>query len=157
MRPLLGTWPATQAYALTGTRSGDPLVQRPALNPLSHTNQGPKSPCISKAMCIFNISQILCELITGLYSTRRFTTTNEFCIYCRYYTYVRLSYPFILYSFGWTTFLQLTLFTTPHLLSRWAVFCLVIPSSVVLWPKLLQHELDFEGEGIYPESKLIAN
>ena len=35
----LGTWPATQACALTGNRTGDPLVHRPALNPLSYTGQ----------------------------------------------------------------------------------------------------------------------
>ena len=35
--PLRGTWSATQAHALTQT--GDPLVHRPALNPLSHTSQ----------------------------------------------------------------------------------------------------------------------
>ena len=40
MRPLLGTWPATQACALTGNRTSDPLVHRRALNPLSHTSQG---------------------------------------------------------------------------------------------------------------------
>ena len=34
------TQPATQACALTGNWTGDPLVRRPALNPLSHTNQG---------------------------------------------------------------------------------------------------------------------
>ena len=39
-RPLLGTWPATQACALMGNRIGDPLVHRLALNPLSHTSQG---------------------------------------------------------------------------------------------------------------------
>ena len=39
-RPLLGTTPATQACALTGTPTGDPLVRRPELNPLSYTNQG---------------------------------------------------------------------------------------------------------------------
>ena len=39
-RPLLGTWPATQASALTGNRTGDPLVHRPAPNPLSHISQG---------------------------------------------------------------------------------------------------------------------
>ena len=37
--PLLGTWPATQACALTGNRTSDPLVHRSALNPLSHTSQ----------------------------------------------------------------------------------------------------------------------
>ena len=38
--PQLGTWPATQAYALTGNQTSDPLVCRPALNPLHHTSQG---------------------------------------------------------------------------------------------------------------------
>ena len=38
--PLLGTWPATQACALTGNRTNDPLVLRLALNPLNHTSQG---------------------------------------------------------------------------------------------------------------------
>ena len=39
-RPQLGTWPATQAYALIGNQTSDLLVRRPALNPLSHTSQG---------------------------------------------------------------------------------------------------------------------
>ena len=38
--PLLGTWPATQACALTGNWTGDLLVCRLALNQLSHTSQG---------------------------------------------------------------------------------------------------------------------
>ena len=40
MRPLLGTWPTTQACALTGNQTSDYLVHRPVLNPLSHTSQG---------------------------------------------------------------------------------------------------------------------
>ena len=32
-RPLLVTWPTTQACALTGNQSPGPLVHRPALNP----------------------------------------------------------------------------------------------------------------------------
>ena len=40
VHPLLGTWPSTQAWAMTGNRTGDPLVRRPALSPLSHTSQG---------------------------------------------------------------------------------------------------------------------
>ena len=34
------TWPVTQAYALTGTQTGHPLIRRPTLNPLSYTSQG---------------------------------------------------------------------------------------------------------------------
>ena len=41
MHPLLGTWPATLACALTGSWTSDPLVHRLVLNPLSHTSQGP--------------------------------------------------------------------------------------------------------------------
>ena len=40
IHPLLGTWPATQAYALTGNRTSDLLVRRLGLNPLSHARQG---------------------------------------------------------------------------------------------------------------------
>ena len=40
VRPQLDTWPATQAYALTRNRTGNPLVCRPVLSPLSHTSQG---------------------------------------------------------------------------------------------------------------------
>ena len=39
MHPLLGTWPATQPCALTRDWTGDPLVCRLALSPLSHTRQ----------------------------------------------------------------------------------------------------------------------
>ena len=38
--PLLGMWLTTQACDLTGNRTSDLLVHRPALNPLSHTSQG---------------------------------------------------------------------------------------------------------------------
>ena len=40
IHPLLGTWSTTQACALTGNWTSDPLVCRLALNPLSHTSQG---------------------------------------------------------------------------------------------------------------------
>ena len=37
------TWSATQACALTGNQTSDPLVHRLALNPLSHTSQGSRN------------------------------------------------------------------------------------------------------------------
>ena len=40
VHPLLGTWPTTQAHALTGNRTRDPLLHSLQLNPLSHTSQG---------------------------------------------------------------------------------------------------------------------
>ena len=38
--PQQGTWPTTQACALTRNRTRDPLVHRPMLKPLSYTSQG---------------------------------------------------------------------------------------------------------------------
>ena len=40
MCPLLGSWPATQACALTGNQTGDLLLCSLVLNPLSHPSQG---------------------------------------------------------------------------------------------------------------------
>ena len=37
--PQLGTWPATQAYALIGNQNDDLSVCRMAPSPLSHTSQ----------------------------------------------------------------------------------------------------------------------
>ena len=39
--PQLGTWSTAQACATTGNCTSDLSVCRPALNPLSHTSQGP--------------------------------------------------------------------------------------------------------------------
>ena len=47
----LGIWPSTRAYALTGNRTGDPLVCRPVLNSLSYPSQG----CFSCYCHILNI------------------------------------------------------------------------------------------------------
>ena len=38
--PLLGTWPTSQACALTGNWTCNPLIHSPVLNPLTHTRQG---------------------------------------------------------------------------------------------------------------------
>ena len=46
MRPLLGTWHATQACALTRNWTSDPLVHRPEFNPLSHTSWGDFNPFV---------------------------------------------------------------------------------------------------------------
>ena len=54
-RPLLGTWPATQACALTGNPTGDSLVCRPVLNPLSLTSQGK----IKVSLILLNIDRLL--------------------------------------------------------------------------------------------------
>ena len=54
MSPTQGTWPATQACALTGDRTCDPLVHRPALNPQSHTSQG----CLGVVFLFKNLSYL---------------------------------------------------------------------------------------------------
>ena len=42
-RSILGTWPESQACALTGNQTNDPMLRRPALKPLSHTVHGPEA------------------------------------------------------------------------------------------------------------------
>ena len=44
LRPLLGTWPTTQACTLTWNRTSILLIHRMAVNPLSHTSQGVFQP-----------------------------------------------------------------------------------------------------------------
>ena len=57
------TWPTTQSCVLTGNWTGDPLVCRPALSPLSQTSQStlvlfylPSDPCLVHAL-LCSISQ----------------------------------------------------------------------------------------------------
>ena len=57
--PNWGTWPATQACALTGNQTCDLLVLRLALSPLSHTSQGQFS---------FNLTQFN-TLLLSMYLT----------------------------------------------------------------------------------------
>ena len=51
MCPQLGTWPATQAFALTGNRTRDIWVHRLVLSPLSHTSQG-FCVCVRVCVCV---------------------------------------------------------------------------------------------------------
>ena len=57
MCPLLGAWPITQACALTGNRTSNPLVRRPELKPLSHTSQGMGGNVFKQCRLSFNIYQ----------------------------------------------------------------------------------------------------
>ena len=52
--PPLGTQLTTQACALTGNPTGDPLVDRPALNPRSHTSQGERLNFCEKVFLLFS-------------------------------------------------------------------------------------------------------
>ena len=70
MCPLLGTWLATQACALTGNRTSDPLVHRPALNSLSHTSQGPSADSLGDASKWSHDESVLL-FTTKWYSTAR--------------------------------------------------------------------------------------
>ena len=56
--PLLETWPATQACALTGNQTGDPSVPRLALNLLSHISQG-KFNCFLKSTIISKMQKFV--------------------------------------------------------------------------------------------------
>ena len=50
--PLLGTWPTTQAHALTGNQTSDPLLPSLVLNPLSHSSQGQAQCYVDSCMAL---------------------------------------------------------------------------------------------------------
>ena len=73
--PMLGTWPATQACALTGDQTRDPLVHSPELNPLSHSSQGSVELMTCQQACpITDLTYFIClslcflkyEVVIGL-------------------------------------------------------------------------------------------
>ena len=65
---LLGTWPATQACALAGNRTSDPLAHRPALSPLSHTSHGSIAG-FAPLMCTLKmlVGAVKCPVFLSLY------------------------------------------------------------------------------------------
>ena len=65
---LLGTWPATQACALTRNQTDDPLVCRPMLNPLSHPSQG----CLLFRFHIKVKSHGICLSLSGLFQLAQY-------------------------------------------------------------------------------------
>ena len=68
--PPAGAWPTTQAHALTGNWTGDPLVHRPLrFNPLSHNQPG----------LAFNLKQ--CGAGTGIDTSLAQHTKPCVCIY----------------------------------------------------------------------------
>ena len=58
---LLGTWLATQACALTGNQTGNPLLCRLALNPLSHTSQSWLLDILNNAVMNTSVQTSLCN------------------------------------------------------------------------------------------------
>ena len=91
--PLLGTWPATQACALTGNGTINPLVHKPAHNPLSHTSQDIffpfQCPCpypflFSSRWHISLIYPILLVLLRSLWGSHVYETcfslVNQSCV-----------------------------------------------------------------------------
>ena len=84
--PLLGTWPATQACTLTGNQTGNPLVHRLALNPLSHTSKGLLLSYMNYlyvfilTICL-TVSQVLLESWTGKSLQVHFVVLGIFSIY----------------------------------------------------------------------------
>ena len=59
-RPLLGIQPTTQACAVTGNQTSNPLVCRPAFSPPSHTSQG------KKEIIFMVILRIVNKALTGV-------------------------------------------------------------------------------------------
>ena len=63
------TWLATQARALTGNWTGDPLLRRPALSPLSHSNQGCSIPLCEIISDWLDFCQLKIPWLTPIFAT----------------------------------------------------------------------------------------
>ena len=66
----MGTWPASQVYALTRNQTSNPLVHGPVLNPLSHTSQGSISYFLNDLLLLsflsfWNYYFIMSDLLTS--------------------------------------------------------------------------------------------
>ena len=72
VHPLPGTWPETQACALTGNRTSDPLIRRLALNPLSHPSRGCK-PTFAPAYIVSHSVGFLFTFLMALFAAQKFT------------------------------------------------------------------------------------
>ena len=84
MCPLLGTWPATQAYVLTGNQTDNPLVCRLALSPLSHTSQDSilvLFPALKKGYQHLTVNydaSLKFYFVNDLYQVRKFSYNSSF-------------------------------------------------------------------------------
>ena len=76
--PLLRTWPAAQACALTGNQTSDPLVRRLTLNPLSRTSQG--DPLLSTEDCLLTFLSLLWQHFPGQGPCASTYSVSEFCL-----------------------------------------------------------------------------
>ena len=81
----LGTWPATQACALTRNLTGDLPVHRPALNPLSCTSQGCFSVFLQWNTCV-----IICIVLNSRSRTSSITLVFEIAL--EFYNFAYLLY-----------------------------------------------------------------
>ena len=61
--PQLGTWPTTQASALMGNQTSEPLVHRPVLTPLSYTSQGGHQNFLLYDVSAQILSLCVCECV----------------------------------------------------------------------------------------------
>ena len=87
--PWPGTWPATQACALTGNQTSNLSVHRPMLNPLNHSSQGSVGTVLKK-----NI------FLTFFLFSKNFLNTTVFLIYTRYFsTLVVLNVKYLLNAY----------------------------------------------------------
>ena len=68
--PLLGTWPTTQACALTGNQTSDPLVYRPALS-----HWATPARAVYTFLCIHFYTTFSHLFLSGIYNRNVYTYT----------------------------------------------------------------------------------
>ena len=93
--PHWGTWPTTQACALSRNRTSSPLVYRLVLSPLSHTSWGlkiqidPVGPCWNLRFCNYIYTKLLGGANVPVLWTMVCVATNQVI----YHSSIRFSNP----------------------------------------------------------------
>ena len=115
-RPLLETWTTTQACALTGNRTRNPLVHRSVLNLLSHTTQG--------SSCFFQDPLFVFGFCQFDYNASRYTSSQVVPIPLHFLN-LEISATHQIWGFFWPLCLQVV-FLLLSMSSFWDFHCTYI-------------------------------
>ena len=117
MCPLLGIWPTTHACAPIGNQTGDPLVHRPMLNPLSYTSQG--------QIPIFVMHIMAFTLLNNVPSFK------NLCVYINMCTYICVCVCVCMYIYIWSNITISLCFLFLHRI--WVTLLILAGLALTYW------------------------
>ena len=130
----LGTWPETQACALTGNRTGELSVRMLALNPLSYTSQGSAFLFTRNLIVKYLLTVFINNIATSYFLTPlSFLTNNGIFFLAKVLLIIFMSWIFLMLIVS--VHLQGLLLFIGFLISIYDQICLFL--KIIEKPKLL--------------------